>query len=166
MCASIALLLLYPSSILAIGVSATPATLSLQTSLGREGVTRFTVGNPSSEVGLFEAYPEEFEQSIALVPSRFVLEAGEKREIVLRAKRREAGSIRTAIAVEARALGAPEMGVGGGVRLPFSLTVSGENRFSSAVFFSGSVPVTLWFLLGALTAFFLLRRVSLSTLKR
>lgn len=149
----------------AIGLSATPATLSVHTTVGKEGTVRFTVSNPSTEVGLFEAYPEEFEAHITLVPSRFVLEAGEKREVHVRARGREVGALRTAIAIEAKALGVPEQGVGGGVRLPFSLEVTAGSSLLSAVFLSGAGRVALWFLLGALTVLFLVRRVSLSTLK-
>lgn len=150
----------------AIGLSATPATLSVRTSVGKESTTHFTVSNPSTEVGLFEAYPEEFETEITLVPSRFVLEAGEKREVLVRAQGREVGALRTAIAVEAQALGVPAEGVGGGVRLPFSLEVTAGNSLFSAVFFSGAWSLLPWLLLGALTVFFLIRRVSLFTLKR
>lgn len=155
-----------PAGVLAIGLSATPATLSVRTSVGKESTTRFTVSNPSSEVGLFEAYPEEFETEIKLVPSRFVLEAGEKREVLVRAHGREVGALRTAIAIEAQALGSPSQGVGGGVRLPFSLEVTVGSPLFSAVFFSGAGRLLPWSLLGALTVFFLIRRVSLFTLKR
>ncbi len=150
----------------AIGISASPATLSVQTKVGKEGTARFTITNPSTEVGLFEAYPEEFETEITLVPSRFVLEAGEKREVLVRARGREVGALRTAIAVEAQALGVPAEGVGGGVRLPFSLEVTAGTPLFSAVFLSGAWRLLPWLLLGALTVFFLIRRVSLFTLKR
>ncbi len=155
-----------PTGVFAIGLSASPAILSVQTKVGKEGTARFTITNPSTEVGLFEAYPEEFETEITLVPSRFVLEAGEKREVLVRARGREVGALRTAIAVEAQALGVPAEGVGGGVRLPFSLEVTAGNSLFSAVFFSGAWSLLPWLLLGALTVFFLIRRVSLFTLKR
>lgn len=155
-----------PSVVCAIGVFASPATLSLKTSVGKEVVARFTVKNPSKEVGLFSVYPEEFEGDLTLIPSRFLLEAGEKREVVLRARRREAGSIQSTIAVEAEPLGVPALSVGGGVRLPFSLQVSGRSGLLSAVSFSGASSAPVWVFLGALTAFAFFRRVPLSTLKR
>ncbi len=154
-----------PSAVLAIGISASPATLSIKTEMGQEGTAHFTITNPSTEVGVFEAYPEEFETDITLVPSRFVLEAGEKREVLVRARGKEVGKLRTAIAVEAQPLGTPSQGVGGGVRLPFSLETVAGSSLLSAVFFSGAWRLLPWFLLGALTVFFLVRRVSLSTLK-
>lgn len=155
-----------PITASAIGVSITPATLSVKAVSGKESITRFIVSNPSKEVGLFEAYPEEFEEFITLSPSRFVLEAGEKREVLVRTRRRETGIIRTAIAVEAQQLGIPPLGVGGGVRLPFSLEVAGRNPLFSAVSLSGAAKVGAWFLLGALTVLCLFRGVSLYTLKR
>lgn len=158
--------LLAPFATSAIGVSATPATLSVKTSVGKEVVARFTVRNPSKEVGLFEAYPEEFEEILTLIPSRFVLEAGEKREVLVRVMRREAGALRTAIAVEAHPLGEPAFGVGGGVRLPFSLEVRGGATLLAGVFASTAGRFGAWFLVGLLTAFVLLRVVSLCTLKR
>ncbi len=156
---------LLPSTVWAIGISASPATLSIRTAVGKEGTARFTITNPSTEVGVFEAYPEEFETDITLVPSRFVLEAGEKREVLVRARGRGVGALRSAIAVEAEPLGIPSQGVGGGVRLPFLLEVTAGNQLLSAVFFSGAWRLLPWLLLGALTVFFLVRRVSLSTLK-
>ena len=147
----------------AIGISATPATLAMKTAVGKEGIARFVVSNPSKEVGLFEAYPEEFEESITLIPQTFVLEAGERREVIVRGKRRETGIIRTAIAIEARALGLSSLGVGGGVRLPFSLeTHAGENLLS-AVLMTRLAKMPLLFIL---TALILLSAVSLYTLKR
>ena len=151
------------SPVYAIGISATPATLSIKTVSNKEGITRFIISNPSKEVGLFEAYPEEFEESIALFPSTFVLEAGEKREILVRARRREAGIIRTAIAIEAERLGIPSLGVGGGVRLPFSLEVKAAQNSLAAVLNVGSAPAIITFVL---TVLVLLGAVSLYTLKR
>ncbi len=152
-----------PITTSAIGISASPAALSVKTGVGKEGVARFVVSNPSKEVGLFEAYPEEFEAFITLIPSRFVLEAGEKREVLVRVKRGEVGIIRTALAIEAQPLGEPSIGVGGGIRLPFSLEVTVAQSELAAAF--GGVPVP-WFIVGILTAFVLLRAVSLYTLKR
>ena len=145
----------FPGALLAIGVSASPATLSVKTAAGEEGTARFTVSNPSQEVGLFEAYPEEFEDFITLIPSRFVLEAGEKREVLARVRRRETGIIRTAIAVEAETLGIPSQGIGGGVRVPFSLEVSPRSNQLAAVFASDSA-----FLPASIGALFLILLVS------
>lgn len=155
-----------PTMLWAIGVSVSPATLSLRASAGKETVARFAVSNPSREVGLFEAYPEEFEESITLIPSRFVLEAGEKRDVLVRTRRREVGALRTAIAVEAQSLGAPAAGIGGGVRIPLSFEVTAGGRFLSAVFASGAGRALAWALAGVLTILLILRTVSLSTLKR
>ena|SRR3989338_1305125 len=162
---SVSVILSIPWMVSAIGISATPATLAIKTTVNREGMARFIVSNPSIEVGLFEVYPEEFEEFITVIPSRFVLEAGERREVLARVKRREVGTLRTTIAVEAQPLGVPSLGVGGGVRLPLSLEVSGESRLFSATVLSGASSIGIWFLLGALTVLFLLRRVSLSPLK-
>ncbi|HBV01050.1 MAG TPA: hypothetical protein DEF00_01485 [Candidatus Taylorbacteria bacterium] len=147
----------------AIGISATPATLSVKTVSGKEGIARFVVLNPSKEVGLFEAYPEEFEESITLIPSTFVLEAGKRREVLVRAGRREVGIIRTAIAIEAQRLGIPSLGVGGGIRLPFSLEVKAAQGSLAAVLRSGVAPT---FITLVLTALVLLSAVLLYTLKR
>lgn len=152
-----------PGEVFAIGLSASPATLSVKTAVDKEGIARFTVSNPSKEVGLFEAYPEEFEAFITLIPSRFVLEAGEKREVLVQTRGREVGVIRTAIAIEAQPLGEPSLGVGGGIRLPFSLEVTMAGSNLAAAFKGGPMP---WFIVGILTAFVLLRAVSLYTLKR
>lgn len=132
--ACFAIVALFPLSGYAIGVSVSPPTLSVKTAAGEEGTARFTVSNPSQEVGLFEAYPEEFEDFITLVPSRFVLEAGERREVLARVRRRETGIIRTAIAVEAETLGIPSQGIGGGVRVPFFLEILSRNNQFAANF--------------------------------
>ena len=154
-----------PVTAYTIGISATPSTLTIKTTVNREGMARFTVSNPSGEVGLFEVYPEDFEAFITVIPSRFVLEAGEKREVLARVKRRETGALRTTIAIEAQTLGVPSFGVGGGVRLPFTIEVSVGSRLFSAAVLSGASILGILSLLCALTVLFLLRRVSLSPLK-
>lgn len=159
-------MLIIPLTTLAIGISASPAALSIRTTIGKEGAARFTVSNPSREVGLFEVYPEEFEKSITLIPNRFVLEAGAKREVTVLANGRESGAIRTVIAIEAQPLGVPAAGVGGGIRLPFYLETSAKSPLLSTVILSGVLSTEWWLLIGALTVLFLLRRVLLSTLKR
>lgn len=148
----------------AIGVSVSPATLSLRAAAGKEVAARFTVRNPSREVGLFEAYPEEFEESFTLIPSRFVLEAEEKREVLIRARRREVGALRTAIAVEAQPLGAPAAGIGGGVRVPVSLEVLPRSSQLSSVFSSSSaVPLTVGVVLVCLLAYLWRRNIFIWT---
>ena len=145
----------------AVGVSVSPATLRMETRVGKETIARFTVWNPSKEVGLFSAYPEEFEEFITLIPSSFVLESGEKREVLVTGKRREAGIVRTAIAIEGRMLGAPALGVGGGVRLPLSLEVNETRNALTAAVASAAAPT-----LFVLTLLILLSAVLLYTLKR
>lgn len=112
-----------PLTLLAIGVSVSPITISLETVSGTEKSVKFTVSNPSREVGLFEVYPEEFERNITLIPSRFLLESGERREVLIRVRQNETGTFKTSIAIEVKPLGELLLGVGGGVRLPFSFTV-------------------------------------------
>ncbi|MDO8564635.1 MAG: hypothetical protein Q7R88_01430 [bacterium] len=155
--------LLFPVEMSAIGVSASPATLSFKALLGKETAAKIMVRNPSSEVGLFEVYPEEFDSDFTIVPSRFVLEAGEKREVFVRVVRREEGMVRTVLAIEGSALGASSLGIGGGVRIPVSIEVSPSSLLAAVP--KAAMPV-LWMLLGALTLLGLTRRVSLSTLKR
>jgi len=159
------LFLFLPFELLAIGVSATPAVLNVRAPQGQEAVARFVVANPSKEVGIFDVYPEEFESSIVLTPSRFVLEAGERREVIVRAKRHDLGIVRTVLAVEAQPLGLPAQGIGGGVRLPFSYEVTEKTRLLAGVFSGSPVPLFAILNIGALTVLFLVRRVLLSTLK-
>lgn len=116
-------ILCVPVELFAIGISVSPAKISVETVSGKEGTARFTVSNPSKEVGLFETYPEEFEKYIILIPSRFLLESGEKREVLIRIRQKEIGMLRTAIAIEAKPLGELLLGVGGGVRIPLSIAV-------------------------------------------
>lgn len=128
-----------PIQLLAIGVSVSPAKIVIETIYGKEKTAKFTVSNPSKEVGLFEVYPEEFERNIILIPSRFLLESGEKREVLARVQKKEIGLFKTAIAIEAKPLGELLIGVGGGVRLPFSLTVkkTDGNGLLAGAFASG-----------------------------
>lgn len=136
-----------PLPLLAIGVSVSPASLSLRAGIGKEAVARFTVENPSREVGVFEVYPEEFESSFILIPSRFILEAGEKRAVTVRALSREAGLKRTSIAVEGEPFGEPSFTVGGGVRLPTTFEVFGDSRAAAAAPFAGGAVGGLFALL-------------------
>jgi hypothetical protein len=152
-----------PLAVHAIGISVSPATLKVQTDIGKEGSARFTVSNPSKEVGLYSVYPEEFEKFITLIPRSFTLEAGESREVIVTGKWREGGIIRTVIAVEAERLGAPALPVGGGVRLPFSFEVRTPKSNFAAVFSASRAPTSALLIL---TALLLLSAVSLYTLKR
>lgn len=145
-----------PIAAVAIGVSVTPVSLSLTAPAGKESSARFVVRNPSREVGLFEVYPEEFEESLTLIPSRFVLEAMEKREVMLRARFRETGRFHTSVAVEATPLGSPALFVGGGVRLPLSVAV--EPSFSLSAGGARANFFIALFALGAVAATFVLLR--------
>jgi len=99
------------------------------------------------------------------MPSRFILESGESREVIVRAKIHELGVLRTAIAVESQSLGTLSRGIGGGVRLPFSYEVSGRTNLFATVFSGSSVPLFAIINIGVLTVLFLIRGVLLSTLK-
>jgi len=57
----LSLLVCIPLGVEAIGISVTPAVLRVRSVQGEEAITRFVVTNPSTEVGLFETYSEEFQ---------------------------------------------------------------------------------------------------------
>lgn len=123
----------------AAGIAVSPSRVEASVAVKSGGTKTITVTNPSASVALFEAYPEEFNDVIELIPSSFVLEAGEKREVVARFRPLETGVFATALSVTAKPLSESVLRAGAGVRVPVLLRVEkGRGLFASLVFHKGT----------------------------
>lgn len=118
------LFLLFPHSVIAAGVEASPSKLELRTS-GSNVKAELSVRNPSADVQLFEVYPDEFGEDIKILPESFVLEAGSSKAVAISyvAKNGKEKIIKTNISVVARPLSESRFQFNSGIKIPITIIV-------------------------------------------
>ncbi len=117
-------LFLVASQAHAIGITALPSELNVKTPRGTDTMARLTVQNPSREVAIFEVYPDDLDAMIMPIPSRFTLESAESRTIEIKFTPKQEGVYTTNLSVLARPITDPLLGIGSGVKIPITFTVS------------------------------------------
>lgn len=123
----IAILIIFPSFVFAAGIEVSPAKLEIE-GINRDAI--FKVVNPTAEVLIYEAYPEEFEEQILIEPKTFTLQAGETKTVRVYLERRNLNSnkLATNIAIVGKPLLNQELSTGTGVRLPLQITPNNEYK--------------------------------------
>lgn len=116
--------LLSSSSAQAVGLSVSPSELKIKTFAGDTATVKLTVKNSSDKVSLFDVYPDDFELNIKIMPSSFVIEGGELREVSVQVNLKEVGKYRTDISVVAKPLSDNSFRAGAGVKIPLYIEVS------------------------------------------
>ena len=115
----------------AVGIAVTPGELIIETVIGEKTTSRLKVENPSSDVAVFEVYPDELESEISVSPASFTLESGEERYVTLIIQREKIGQIQTTVSVVAWPLANEAFGAGTGVKIPITIKVlSGSNNLA------------------------------------
>ena len=134
-------LLLAISHAYAIGITALPSELNVKTPRGTEAVARLTIQNPSREVAVFEVYPDDLDAMIMPIPSRFTLESAESRTIEIKFTPKQEGIYTTNLSILARPLTDPLLGIGSGVKIPITFTVTAPQKLLLASVISLSSPL-------------------------
>ena len=122
-----------PVAVKAVGLQVTPSEIKIQSNSSQPTETKIIVKNPSADVGLFEIYPDDFESMILYEPSSFLLESGESRSVLVRAKFRESGIFKTDISVVVKPLSENSLNALGGLKIPISIEIKkpAEQSFGS-----------------------------------
>lgn len=115
------------ATVQAVGVSVTPKELKVSGNMGETVNAKLTVKNPSTEVSLFEIYPDELEKMIKPSPSSFILESGESREVTIQVTPNESGIFRTNISVLATPVAKASFNAGSGIKIPIEITTEINN---------------------------------------
>ena len=105
----------------AVGLQVTPSEIQIQSYSGQLGEKEIIVKNPSTDVGLFEIYPDDFESQILFEPSSFTLESGESRSVLIKTKFRDAGIFKTNISVVVKPFSENTLNAAGGLKIPISV---------------------------------------------
>lgn len=135
------LLLLFPLSVQAIGISVSPAKLEMKALSGEENTTDLNIKNASSDVALFEVYLDDFESFIKAEPSSFILESLKEKKIKIKVSPSEAGKYVTKVSIISRPLNKKELQIGSGVKIPFEVEVGGEKSKLISEFILGKIGI-------------------------
>lgn len=150
----------------AVGLIVSPSEVLF--SAGEAGsVKSITVKNPTSEVLLFEIYPDIDESFVKITPSSFVLESGAEKKIFIKIKIIKTGILKTNLSVTARPLSVNgDVKTGGGVKIPVVAVNNsiGNNLFASISNLRGNLYVGLPIIifLCLITAIFIRRNLKKS----
>jgi hypothetical protein len=127
------------SSAQAVGLSVAPSELRIKAFTGDTSTVKLTVKNSSDKVSLFDVYPDDFDSAIKIMPSSFVIEGGESREIGVQVNLKEEGEYRTDISVVAKPLSDNSFRAGAGVKIPLYMGISkvGDNRLALIYYYFG-----------------------------
>ncbi|OGF74384.1 hypothetical protein A2Z63_01445 [Candidatus Giovannonibacteria bacterium RIFCSPLOWO2_02_44_8] len=113
----------------AVSLSVSPPELKASGSVLEPASAKFTVKNSSDGVALFEVYLDDFESAIKLFPESFILEAGEKKEIEVKADFGKSGKYQTDISVLAKPVANSAFRAAGGLKIPLIVEIN-EGKIS------------------------------------
>jgi Flp pilus assembly protein TadB len=99
--------------------------------VGEEATVRIKVSNPSSDVAVFEVYPDDFAAAIKAIPSSFTLESGSEKYVTLAVKTAQEGRLSTLLSVVGRPLASNAFQAGSGVKVPLAITVASATGLAS-----------------------------------
>lgn len=109
--------------------------------VGNLTTVRLLVTNPSSDVAVFEVYPDEFAAFVKANPSSFTLESKAEKMITIEVTAREAGQFSTLLSIVARPLASNAFQAGGGVKVPLLITAEVTSGLATAI---SSVTTSPW----------------------
>lgn len=110
----------------AAGIGVSPSSLILKLEVGESKETKILVYNISQEAGIFQVFPEQFNDWIKIIPDNFRLEAGEKKEVEIRVSAKGKGTKTTNISILFAPLDRSSFGINSGIKIPLNLTVNGR----------------------------------------
>ena len=115
------ILFLAPTIANAVGVSVTPSKLLVETQVNKLSKISILIKNPSTNVSIYDIYPDDYSNWLKISPSSFTLEAGEIREVGLQIKIPEPGAFATQISIVAKPLSSRKFQANSGLKIPFEL---------------------------------------------
>ena len=70
-----------PAAALASGLQISPSSLDFTVTPGTEQTLTLNIANPTSDVQIFEVYPDDYQKNLVVIPSSFTLESGAKKSV-------------------------------------------------------------------------------------
>ncbi|MBU3924632.1 hypothetical protein KJ854_01710 [Patescibacteria group bacterium] len=125
-------------SINASGVTINPSKIDLAVKINKPSSEKITITNPTSDVQIFKAYPDDFPDIIKTNPASFTLEAGAEKTVAVTVEIKDGqnslGIFNTNISVVAKPLAETGFQTNAGVKIPLSISIiASENNFPSRV---------------------------------
>lgn len=129
---ALAACLLLPKSGFAAGIQVSPSKLEFSVQKGQSQSQEVTVVNPTGDVQLFEAFPDDFGDSISISPTSFTLESGARKTVTVTATPGKANLsqgeiLSTNISFVGKPLADSGVQVGTGVKLPATVSIAAKN---------------------------------------
>jgi hypothetical protein len=155
----IGLVLIVPVTAGAVGVAVNPAEVSIRAIVGEKTTARIKVSNPSTDVAVFEVYPDDLTTFIRIIPSSFTLESAAEKYVTIEVSAPQSGQVQTLLSVVARPLSGNAFAAGSGIKVPLNIVAKeGPSGLASALGTVGTSPWTGIIALGALIGWGLYRR--------
>ncbi len=117
-------LLLFPLFVSAAGIQVSPSKLDLEGEAGKSLSAEITVSNPTSDIQLFEVYPDDLEDVVSADPKSFTLEAGAKKIVKITASSQTPGILKTNLSVVSKPLADSRFNADTGVKIPIEITAA------------------------------------------
>lgn len=114
------------------GILVSPEKLTINTNINSIKKQIITIANPTSDIQLFEIYPDEFSENIKLLPSSFTLEAGARKTVEAtffsNNKQKSGFVINTNISIITRPLTDNKLNVSAGIKIPTTVSFTLQNQ--------------------------------------
>lgn len=110
------------------GVKVNPSKLEIAVKANESISEEIIVTNPTSDVQIFKAYPDDFPDIIKVNPASFTLEAGTDKKVNIAISaigdQKPLGVFKTNISVVAKPLAETQFEANAGVKIPISITIA------------------------------------------
>lgn len=112
---------------LAAGMQVSPAKLEIPARAQQAATAQVVVVNPTADVQVFSAYPDDFSENIKINPSSFTLEAGARKSLTISVtpgKNQDNLILKTNLSLVSRPLTEADFSLATGAKIPLVITVT------------------------------------------
>ncbi len=152
----ILIFILFPVLSQAAGIQVSPSRMDFALRANESASQELIVVNPTADVQIFEAYPDEFPEIIKANPASFTLEAGGKKIVVVTAYPAAAENVSQILKTNLSVVGKPlietRLQANTGVKIPLSVVIEraiieneSDKRISPRLFYAILIVVALGF---------------------
>ena len=152
----ILIFILLPVLSQATGIQVSPSKMDFVLKENKSVSKELVVVNPTADVQVFEIYPDEFSEIIKANPASFILEAGERKAVIITAHHsltEDASQIlKTNLSVVSKPLIETRLQTNTGVKIPLSISIEyiatkdePDRKISPILFYTVLIIVALGF---------------------
>lgn len=155
---------LLPLGVNAIGISASPATLTMYGDTKEIITIELLVSNPSHDVAVIDIYADNLDEIISISPTSILLSSGDQKKIGITARSKDTGLFKTTISVVATPVSSYAFKASSGIKVPIEISVTDKNSNVATVLASlpGAVQslglIALFGIIGLLSLLFIKRK--------